>query len=215
MSEAQEVVVSGLPAGWLEVTLSRVWEQVRALVPAGVENVGANLQTIAVQLEQIRPLSREQAAALAENTRAVAANTAERSGQGGVGAEIAERAKGAATTLLRGLTLSPLISGLVGWIKGSKTETPVTLTKYAKPAPLRAEAGLAGGGTEGIAEVDYDDSGRPRLASGSGRIFGPPITVQVQAFDSRSFLDHSEEIARAVREALLNAHGLSDVIREL
>jgi hypothetical protein len=41
------------------------------------------------------------------------------------------------------------------------------------------------------------------------------ITVQVQAMDSRSFLDHSEEIAQAVRQAMLNSHGINDVITEL
>jgi hypothetical protein len=43
----------------------------------------------------------------------------------------------------------------------------------------------------------------------------PQITVQVQALDSRSFLDHSEEIARAVRHAVLNSHALGDVVSEL
>jgi hypothetical protein len=43
----------------------------------------------------------------------------------------------------------------------------------------------------------------------------PQITVQVQAMDSRSFLDHSEDIARAVRQAMLNSHGINDVITEL
>jgi len=41
------------------------------------------------------------------------------------------------------------------------------------------------------------------------------VTVQVQAMDSRSFLDHSAEIARAVREAMLNMHSLNDVVSEL
>ncbi len=41
------------------------------------------------------------------------------------------------------------------------------------------------------------------------------VNVQVQAMDSRSFLDHSQEIARAVREAMLNSHALNDVVSEL
>jgi len=45
--------------------------------------------------------------------------------------------------------------------------------------------------------------------------FAAPITVQVQAMDSRSFLDHSDDIARAVREAILSAHALGDVVNEL
>jgi hypothetical protein len=33
--------------------------------------------------------------------------------------------------------------------------------------------------------------------------------------DSRSFLDHSDDIARAVRDAMLNMHALNDVVSEL
>jgi hypothetical protein len=33
--------------------------------------------------------------------------------------------------------------------------------------------------------------------------------------DSRSFADHSDEIARAVREAMLRSHSLNDVIAEI
>ena len=40
------------------------------------------------------------------------------------------------------------------------------------------------------------------------------ITVQVQAMDSQSFLDHSADIAMAVRQAMLESSVLNDVIRE-
>jgi hypothetical protein len=43
----------------------------------------------------------------------------------------------------------------------------------------------------------------------------PQITVHVQAMDSRSFMDHSHDIASAVREAVLNIHSLNDVISDL
>jgi len=33
--------------------------------------------------------------------------------------------------------------------------------------------------------------------------------------DSKSFLDHSDEIAQAVREAMLGSHSLNDVIADL
>jgi hypothetical protein len=33
--------------------------------------------------------------------------------------------------------------------------------------------------------------------------------------DSQSFLDHSDDIANAVKAALLNSHSLSDVITDL
>jgi hypothetical protein len=41
------------------------------------------------------------------------------------------------------------------------------------------------------------------------------IVVQVQAMDSQSFLDHSHDIAQAVRQAMLNSHPVNDVIMDL
>jgi hypothetical protein len=38
--------------------------------------------------------------------------------------------------------------------------------------------------------------------------------VQVQAMDSQSFLDHSGDIAMAVRQAMLQSSVLNDVVRE-
>jgi hypothetical protein len=215
MSEAQRIIVESLPKYASEVPAASLSELIRALWPSGAESVPSNLQAIAVQLEQVRPLSQQQAAALAENTQAVVQNTAERAGQGGVAAVVTEHAKNFATTILKGITLSPLISGLVSWIKGSKAEEPPPLVRYEWPERLKLQAGLSGAGGTTVSEIDYDDSGQPRVVAPAASYAVPPITVQVQALDSRSFLDHSEEIARAVREALLNAHALGDTIREL
>jgi hypothetical protein len=41
------------------------------------------------------------------------------------------------------------------------------------------------------------------------------VVVQVNAMDSRSCMDHSDDIARAVREAILNMHPLTDAVSEL
>jgi hypothetical protein len=43
----------------------------------------------------------------------------------------------------------------------------------------------------------------------------PQITVNVQAMDARSFLDRSNDIAAAVREAMLNMSSINDVVSEL
>ena len=43
----------------------------------------------------------------------------------------------------------------------------------------------------------------------------PQISVNVQAMDARSFLDHSNEIAQAVRQAMLNLNSLNDVVNDL
>ena len=44
---------------------------------------------------------------------------------------------------------------------------------------------------------------------------GQSILVQVQAMDSQSFMDHSNDIAQAVRQAMLNLHSVNDVIADL
>ncbi|MGQ9635068.1 MAG: hypothetical protein ACUVXB_12590, partial [Bryobacteraceae bacterium] len=198
-------------------TYSGLWELVRAMLPDGTEDLGGSLQTIAGQLEQIRPVAQQQAAALLDNTEAVTANTVTLVSTS-TAAAVGEKAKSVAGTVLKGLTLSPLISGLVGLFGGDKKEEP-PVVRYSSPKPIRLQTGLTGGGTTPIAEVAYDDDGQPRAAGSAAGLgpayFGPPITIQVQAMDSRSFLNHSEEIARAVREALLNAHSLSEVISEL
>ena len=49
-------------------------------------------------------------------------------------------------------------------------------------------------------------------ASGAG---AAQITVNVQAMDSQSFLDHSNEIAQAVRAAMLNSNSINDVVNNL
>ena len=41
-----------------------------------------------------------------------------------------------------------------------------------------------------------------RRAGGAGA--SPQITVNVQAMDAQSFMDHSSDIAQAVRSAMLN-----------
>ena len=41
------------------------------------------------------------------------------------------------------------------------------------------------------------------------------VTVNIQAMDSQSFLDRSQDIAQAVREAMLNMHSINDVVNDL
>jgi hypothetical protein len=51
-------------------------------------------------------------------------------------------------------------------------------------------------------------------ASGSAST-SPSIHVHVQALDSQSFVTKSNDIAKAVKSAMLNSHSLNDVVAEL
>ena len=62
------------------------------------------------------------------------------------------------------------------------------------------------------------DGAPPATTGGPGNVDGrqsPQITVNVHAMDSRSFLDHSNEIALAVRDAMLNLNAINDVVNDL
>ncbi len=55
-------------------------------------------------------------------------------------------------------------------------------------------------------------NGGPNIPTASA---APQITVNVQAMDARSFLDRSNDIALAVRDAMLNLNAINDVVNEL
>jgi hypothetical protein len=106
-----------------------------------------------------------------------------------------------------GLGLGPLISGLVGLFGGGGGQSePAPLVPYIAPPAVKVSAGISSSATGAFA-VDTTQGGAPRAV--------PQITVQVQAMDSQSFLDHSNDIAMAVRQAMLESTTLNDVIREV
>jgi len=133
------------------------------------------------------------------------------------------------TVLKSGLGLSPLVRGILGLFGGGGgDEEPAPLVKYERPASIQLEAALWDGVVQ---QADYDQTGavrrytRPAQATESAASAGAVVkeagstqqvvNVTVQAMDSRSFLDHSQEIAHAVREAMLNMNSINDVVSEL
>ena len=111
-----------------------------------------------------------------------------------------------------GLGLSPLISGVLRLFGGGGGGSdPPPLMKFGLPPSLQVSAGVSGAGGGAAFGVDAGQGGLPRAVVESR---APQITVQVQAMDSQSFLDRSDDIARAVRQAMLESNVLNDVVRE-
>ncbi len=112
----------------------------------------------------------------------------------------------------KGLGLVQLIGKL---FERHKEKAVPVVTPYALPSPVQLEAGLVPLGQGGFQAIRYGQDGLPRTTRPATVPQAAAVTVQVQAMDSRSFLDHSEEIANAVKQALLNSHSLNDVVMEI
>jgi hypothetical protein len=146
-------------------------------------------------------------------TQATSANTdalAESSqGQGSsAGKDVSDVLSTASSVLGGGLSLMPLVS-LFSSLFGGGQSQPAPLAPFALPPSLNLQSTASGQG------VVWGENGLPRSTGSSGPSAGQAITVQVQAMDSQSFLDHSDDIAQAVRQAMLNMNSVNDVITSL
>jgi hypothetical protein len=154
---------------------------------------------------------------LQTNTTAIQQNAA---AQGSTGGSTASTVGSVASAVFgSGLGLIPLVSSLVG-LFGGGSEAPPTLTKYAAPAALNLSLADTPGANSGISSfpgVTYGQNGLPQAApqSQAPSSSGAQISIQVNALDSQSFMDHSYEIAQAVRSAMLNMNSLNDVVSDL
>ena len=192
------------------------------------EEIASSLSDTVKQLGELQGSSQAQAASGGSSSSSSSTSSASTSSSGGSTAESI-----ASTVLESGLGMVPLIVGLLGLFEGGGTPAP-TLEKYAMPERQYFEGADTSGG---ISDADYDQMGMPRTysaapdgtsaqtsgtaapgGSSSGASSGAgaaQITVNVQAMDSQSFLDHSNEIAQAVRAAMLNSNSINDVVNNL
>ena len=160
---------------------------------------------LSAQFEQLRSVSLTQTDAVSQNTQAILQNTVAQASSGG-GSTARSIGSTVAKIFGSGLGLSPLVKGLVGLFTGGGSQpAPAPLVTYTRPPSLQFEGSIT------RSETAAPPSASPVGTSGNGA----QVTVQVQAMDSRSFLDHREEIAQAVRAAMLNSHSLNDVVNDL
>lgn len=176
------------------------------LLPPGFSSVGETLTELTRGIGVLAPATQTQAEALLTNTQALVQDTT---------AHAASSVAGTITHIASSLTggilsLSPILSGLLHLFEGGGSSTPSPLVSFSLPPSVSFQDANTSG--PAFSAADYNQSGGPRAVNSGA---ATPITVQVQAMDSRSFMDHSQEIAKAVREAMLNMHSLNDVISDL
>lgn len=110
-------------------------------------------------------------------------------------------------------TLNPIL-GLMKLFGGSDRPAEIALPKYERPPREHYLGSIRASSDWAARAVDYGSGWQVREMERGGAPATQQITVNVQAMDSRSFLDRREDIAAAVRQALLETHSLSDVFGE-
>ncbi|HEY3840015.1 MAG TPA: hypothetical protein VGL72_25765 [Bryobacteraceae bacterium] len=99
--------------------------------------------------------------------------------------------------------------------------TPANSTFVPTPSPVSQSPAIPSSSQPGTTEPaagsssPLDNGQMGSAASSSNSQQSHNILVQVQAMDSQSFMDHSHDIAQAVRQAMLNMNSLNDVIQDL
>jgi hypothetical protein len=178
---------------------------------SAVTGLGDAVRQNTHQIAQLKSAFQSQIDSIAENTRALIENTTSK--EQSAGSVIGDVAKSIGSTIASGLTLSPIIGGIMKLFGGGgDSSAPPPLVKYAPPASIELQAGISGGQ---LSAIDYSAGGQARTIAAPSQPAASNITVNVQAIDSRSFLDHSDAIAAAVKKAMLDSNSLNDVVSEL
>ncbi|MBI3281330.1 MAG: hypothetical protein HYZ57_15955 [Acidobacteria bacterium] len=172
--------------------------------PAGPRASGAReIGRLIAELEQPRRETAARASELSQTWQALRRqppSNAERGTSGASGISL--------PAPLAMLGLSPVLRGILGLFRGRREPEPLRIMPFLPPPPVREEIGFSAV-TREFTPVVQSQSGLPRPVA------APAITINVQALDSRSFLDHSSEIASAVKDALLHSHSLNDIVAEI
>lgn len=153
----------------------------------------------------------------AENERPTSQKAAATSGEGSSVASEVLKTAGMVTGV------GPLVTGLIKLFGGGSDDAPAAApVKYDLPPALAVSAALRQ--DRSFSQYSYTQNDKLRMdtdteTDGPSRQAAaasvPAIQIQVNAMDSRSFLDHSDEIAQAVRAAMLRSHALNDVVSEV
>ena len=168
---------------------------------------GPGLDSLSIDIERL--VTRQQSAAREDALSMSTTQARESSG----GSALMSAGK----TLALATGIGPLTTGLLKLFGGGDESTDAAPERslWSRPARLDVEAALDG--ERNLQAFSYSSQGNIRVSSSQNQQSTaslPPVQVNVTAMDSRSFLEHSDDIARAVREALLRSSQLSDVMSE-
>lgn len=169
---------------------------------SGGADTSASMSQASLEIQHLEAQFRQQSALILANTQALQSNTTAHAPAGGV------------TGVLGGALgfLSPIASGLLSLFGGGGSSSSVApLPYYVAPPSVQIGETLRAA----TPAATPSPATAPLAFASAQNTQAPNITVNVSAMDSQSFLDRSNDIASAVREAMLNLHPINDVVASL
>lgn len=116
------------------------------------------------------------------------------------------------TNILTSLFLGPVWKGLFSLFGGGGGEQEaVPLTKFNFPDQARTDLAASLRSDGQSSSVRTDAFGLSQAAP----VAQPSIQISIQALDARSILDRSDDIAAALKQAMLSNHEINDNLSEM
>jgi hypothetical protein len=176
-------------------------------IAAGVSSDGdlaGALSSAGESIKQLQGAYESQAALIQANTAALGTNTDSKSAGSAAASAVSSVFGGGGLLGLLG-PVGLLVKGISSLFGGSSAALPVP---YVAPPPVSISGAVSGSPGEASPAA-----GAP--AAGSSPAPTTTVNVTVTAMDSQSFMDHSHEIASAVRSAMLDNHPINAVVSTL
>lgn len=124
-------------------------------------------------------------------------------------ANASAKSGGLASGLIGSLFLSPLWKGLASLFGGGSEPKTVQLTPFQQPQSANFDLPAANlGGSTASSTVAPATPKTPAANANN-------VNITINAMDARSILDRSDEIAAAVRVAILSGNNVSESVNEL
>ena len=182
--------------------------------PAGAVVKGtSDLGRLAAQVDQLQRSMTPVSSPVAVRTKAgsvrnaatgnAATSNATNIGPGGIGKILSH--------FLGGSALSSIVTGIAGLFGVGKPAAPVPLYRFDLPQSVSVEAGVTRKGQ--FVPVNHSQTGQVR-PNETPQTAAQAVPQSITA-DTRWFMDHSEDIASAVKEAMLHSHSINDVVADL
>lgn len=229
----REAALPRLPLGGGSAAASRPREELARIVERVVGRAGVDREssgelpgTDRSQQDGVENALRSTARSIGELQASLTANTraleetglALTRGLGGVLSQLLQggNKRGGFSGLFRGgFGLASVGLKVAGLFRGNERQE-ASFEPFQLPGPASLEVANPDNILRGFQRVDRGQRGEVRTRSPSAQPSAQPqVVVNISAMDSKSFMDRSDDIARAMRDAMLHMHPVNDVISEI